>query len=47
LPLFLLLRGLTYIGWVGDRPDLPDAAERMARYVADVSELAALLEETA
>lgn len=47
LPLFMLLRALTYIGWVGDRPDLPDAAERMARYVADVRELAALLEEPA
>jgi Ser/Thr protein kinase RdoA (MazF antagonist) len=43
LPLFMLLRGLTYIGWVGERPDLPDAAKRMARYVADVRELAAAL----
>jgi Ser/Thr protein kinase RdoA (MazF antagonist) len=47
LPLFLLLRGLTYIGWVGDRPDLPDAGERMARYIADVRELAGMLEEPA
>lgn len=44
LPLFMLLRALTYIGWVGDRPDLPDAAERMARYVGDVRALAGLLE---
>jgi len=47
LPLFLLLRGLTYIGWVGGRPDLPDAGERMARYIADVRELAGMLEEPA
>jgi len=43
LPLFLLLRGLTYIGWVGERPELPDAADRMARYVSDARELAAAL----
>lgn len=39
LPLFLLLRSLTYIGWIGDRPDLPDAEERLARYVADARKL--------
>ena len=40
LPLFLLLRALTYIGWAAARPDLPDNAERLRRYVADVRSLA-------
>lgn len=40
LPLFLLLRGLTYIGWAAARPELPDNAERLTRYVADVRQLA-------
>ena len=40
LPLFLLLRGLTYIGWAGARPDLPDAAARMTRYIGEARELA-------
>jgi Ser/Thr protein kinase RdoA (MazF antagonist) len=39
LPLFLLLRSLTYIGWVGARPELPDSAERLARYVAEARAL--------
>ncbi|OWV98045.1 phosphotransferase [Rhizobium sp. R693] len=43
LPLFLLLRSLTYIGWVGDRPTTPDAEQRMARYVTEALELAAPL----
>lgn len=41
LPLFLLLRSLTYIGWAGARPDLPDNADRLARYVQDARALAA------
>lgn len=39
LPLFLLLRSLTYIGWAGARPELPDAEERLARYIADARSL--------
>jgi Ser/Thr protein kinase RdoA (MazF antagonist) len=45
LPLFLLLRSLTYIGWAGERPELPDAADRMARYVRDARQLADGLDE--
>lgn len=41
LPLFLLLRSLTYIGWAGARTELPDTVERLRRYVAEVKELAA------
>ena len=41
LPLFLLLRGLTYIGWAGARPELPDSKARLRRYVADARLLAA------
>jgi Ser/Thr protein kinase RdoA (MazF antagonist) len=40
LPLFLLLRSLTYIGWAGERPELPDATDRMARYIREARELA-------
>ena len=40
LPLFLLLRSLTYIGWVGERPEINDARERMRRYVPEALELA-------
>lgn len=40
LPLFLLLRSLTYIGWAGARPDLPDSAARLGRYVAEARQLA-------
>lgn len=39
LPLFLLLRSLTYIGWAGTRRELPDVKERLARYVADARSL--------
>lgn len=45
LPLFLLLRSLTYIGWAGARPELPDGRGRLARYVAEARELAGGLEE--
>lgn len=41
LPLFLLLRALTYIGWAGARPELPDRDVRLKRYVAEVRQLAA------
>lgn len=44
LPLFMLLRSLTYIGWAGARPDLPDNEERLRRYVAEARELAEELE---
>ena len=46
LPLFLLLRSLTYIGWAGARPERPDATDRMVRYVRDARELADALDET-
>lgn len=35
LPLFLVLRSLTYIGWIADRPEAPNARDRLARYVAE------------
>jgi Ser/Thr protein kinase RdoA (MazF antagonist) len=44
LPLFLLLRSLTYIGWAGARRELPDSEERLRRYVAEARDLARLLE---
>ncbi|WP_321378401.1 phosphotransferase [Rhizobium sp.] len=31
LPLFMALRSVTYIGWAGDRSDMPDAHERLLR----------------
>ncbi len=40
LPFFLLLRGVTYIGWAAARPELPDHEDRLARYTAEVRELA-------
>ena len=40
LPLFLLLRSVTYIGWAGARPDLPDHGARVVRYVSETRELA-------
>lgn len=40
LPLFMVLRSITYIGWIGQRIDAPDAAERLQRYVADALALA-------
>lgn len=40
LPLFLLLRSVTYVGWAAARPDLPDSSDRLSRYVRDVRELA-------
>lgn len=40
LPLFMVLRSVTYIGWAGDRSDMPDADARLQRYVADTLALA-------
>ncbi|WP_105009181.1 phosphotransferase enzyme family protein [Rhizobium leguminosarum] len=40
LPLFMVLRSITYIGWIGERIGTPDAAERLHRYVADALALA-------
>ncbi|AWI60187.1 phosphotransferase enzyme family protein [Sinorhizobium fredii] len=40
LPLFLLIRSLTYIGWICERPATPDAEKRLARYVKEALELA-------
>ncbi|UWU24468.1 phosphotransferase (plasmid) [Rhizobium sp. CB3060] len=40
LPLFLLLRSLTYIGWASSRVTASEAKERLARYVAESLELA-------
>jgi Ser/Thr protein kinase RdoA (MazF antagonist) len=45
LPLFLLLRSLTYIGWAGARSELPDRGARLKRYVADARDLAARLDK--
>lgn len=43
LPLFLVLRSLTYIGWLAARPESADAAARMQRYVAESLALAEAL----
>ncbi len=40
LDLFLLLRALTYVGWIIDRMDEPGAAERNARFVTRARALA-------
>ncbi|MBX5173977.1 homoserine kinase [Rhizobium sp. NZLR1b] len=44
LPLFMVLRSLTYIGWLAERPEIPNAAERLSRYVAESLELARKLD---
>ncbi|MBX4926416.1 phosphotransferase enzyme family protein [Rhizobium binae] len=44
LPLFMVLRSLTYIGWLAERPEIPGAAERLSRYVAESLELARKLD---
>ncbi|HEV7321244.1 MAG TPA: phosphotransferase [Ensifer sp.] len=43
LPLFLVLRSLTYIGWFAARPELPGAGERVLRYADETLALAAEL----
>jgi Ser/Thr protein kinase RdoA (MazF antagonist) len=40
LPLFLVLRSLTYIGWFASRPELPAARERVLRYADETLTLA-------
>jgi Ser/Thr protein kinase RdoA (MazF antagonist) len=40
LPLFMVLRSITYIGWIGERSGTPGAAERLQRYAADALALA-------
>lgn len=40
LPLFLTLRSLTYIGWLAERPEMPDVQSRLKRYVAGSLQLA-------
>ncbi|MEI2297083.1 homoserine kinase [Ensifer sp. MJa1] len=40
LPLFLVLRSLTYIGWFAARPELPGARERVLRYADEALALA-------
>lgn len=47
LPLFMVLRSLTYIGWLAERPEIPDAAERLSRYVNESLEMARKLETAA
>jgi Ser/Thr protein kinase RdoA (MazF antagonist) len=39
LPLFMLLRSLTYIGWIGERPEFPDVERRLNRYLNDAYSL--------
>ncbi|OCP00522.1 MULTISPECIES: homoserine kinase [unclassified Ensifer] len=40
LPLFLVLRSLTYIGWFAARPELPGSGERVLRYADETLALA-------
>ncbi|OCJ07333.1 homoserine kinase [Rhizobium sp. AC27/96] len=47
LPLFMVLRSLTYIGWLAERPEIPGATERLARYVNESLEMARKLNAAA
>ncbi|MFT4184106.1 MAG: homoserine kinase [Rhizobium sp.] len=47
LPLFMVLRSLTYIGWLAERPETPDAAARLSRYVHESLEMARKLKAAA
>ncbi|MBB4237970.1 phosphotransferase [Rhizobium esperanzae] len=47
LPLFTVLRSLTYIGWLAERPEIPSAGERLSRYAAESLELARKLDGSA
>ncbi len=47
LPLFMVLRSLTYIGWLAERPEIPDAARRLSRYVNESLEMARKLKPAA
>ncbi|AUX78382.1 phosphotransferase enzyme family protein [Sinorhizobium fredii] len=40
LPMFMLLRSLTYIGWIGERPEFADNGARLSRYLSDAYGLA-------
>jgi hypothetical protein len=40
----MVLRSITYIGWIGERIGAPDAAERLQPYVADALALADTLQ---
>jgi hypothetical protein len=42
-----VLRSLTYIGWLADRPEIPGAIERLSRYVAESLEMARKLKAAA
>lgn len=44
LPLFMVLRNLTYIGWLAERPEIPDNVERLSRYVHESLEMARQLD---
>ncbi|QEN85373.1 homoserine kinase [Labrys sp. KNU-23] len=44
LPLFLTLRSLTYIGWLAQRPETPNAAGRLSRYLKESLQLADALQ---
>lgn len=44
LPLFMALRGVTYVGWIGARLETPDARARMQRYVCDALQLGRALD---
>lgn len=41
LPLFLVLRSLTYIGWIAERPEVPHAEIRLRRFAEEALKLAA------
>ncbi len=43
LPLFMVLRSVTYIGWIGERSTMQDATGRLRRYVTDALNLAEVL----
>lgn len=47
LPFFLVLRSLTYIGWIAERPEIPDAAPRLSRFVDEALSLAGELDRMA
>ncbi|WFU11709.1 homoserine kinase (plasmid) [Rhizobium sp. CB3090] len=47
LPLFMVLRNLTYIGWLAERAEIPGAAERLSHYVAESLEMARKLNKAA
>lgn len=40
LPVFMMLRSLTYIGWIAQRPEIPDAQRRLSKFVDEAFALA-------